>query len=553
MSRILLEKNNNTKRKSLIFQSYALFFGLIIVAFFSVWLFLKADNTKNNNSNWIAPAWTDSLKSPFPKHNYIEWSGTQDVVVEGEHLYNNYCATCHGKYGFGDGAPGITFEIPPANFHDSTIGSQKDGALFWKLTEGKGQMPGFKETLTEKQRWELVYYIRNLESLKGNEFKNPELKNMVPVSNFRINKSITSHYFAIPDKITNVVKSELQYFMVDTVIKELKLPWSMILFPDQRTILISERPGKLLLYRNGEFIGNVEGEVPTGLRDIKLSPLFRKDSSLFISYYIEPDKLRKKGGYSVLMRAVLKGNSIKDNKILYKAGPFKEDGFWFGSKITFDHSWHLFFTVGIRGNRKNAQDLSNQSGKTMRFNTDGSIPPDNPFLNKPGALPEIFSYGHRMHEGIVYDEVSNQVYSSEFGELGGDEINIIKPGANYGWPEVTFSLEYNGKKISDDTVRADVETPIHHMVIAPSDLSFLEGNKYQGWNHNRNLFVGALRKTGPFLYRMEMKNKVLVGEEELLEGIGRVRDVKVGADGLLYLMTEDTGLVVRLIPVEKEA
>lgn len=544
-------EDKKSRKKFLLFLVYVLVFALIAVAFNSIWSLLKPDKTKKNNRDWLAPAWTDTLNSPFPKHNYIEWSGTQDMMVDGENLYNTYCATCHGKYGFGDGTPGITFEIPPANFHDSSVENEKDGALFWKLTEGKGQMPGYKETLSEKQRWELIYYIRNLARRERSELKKTEFENQVAISDFKISKNITSHYFKIPQKITNVVKSELQYFMVDTVIRGLKLPWSLVLLPDQRTILITERPGKLLLYRDEEFMGEVKGEVPAGLRDIKLSPLFSKDSAIYLTYYIEPDKSRNEGGYSVLMRAVLKENSLRDNQILYKAGPFKEDGFWFGSKITFDHSGHLFFTVGIRGNRKNAQDLSNQSGKTMRFNLDGSIPLDNPFVNKPGALPEIFSYGHRMHEGLVYDEVSKKVYSSEFGELGGDEINIIKRGANYGWPEVTFSLEYNGKIITKDSIRADVETPLYHMAIAPSDLCFLEGNKYQGWNRNRNLFVGALRKTGPFLYRMELKNNKLIGEEEILEGIGRVRDVKMGADGLLYVMTEDTGLVVRLIPVEE--
>ncbi len=236
-----------------------------------------------------------------------------------------------------------------------------------------------------------------------------------------------------------------------------------------------------------------------------------------------------------------------DEKILYKAGPFKLDGEWYGSKIAFDQKGYLFFTVGIRGKRKNAQDLSNPEGKIMRFKDDGSIPPDNPFINTPGALPEIYSYGHRMHEGLVCDPKSGKMYSTEFGELGGDELNVIRSGLNYGWPLATYSLEYDGSIISKSPFMKGMEPPIYHYAIAPSDLTFVYGDTYPGWNGN--IFIGGL--AAKILYRIVMENDTVIHNESLLKGIGRVRDVKYGPDKYLYIMTEDTGIIVRIIPVSK--
>jgi len=511
----------------------------------------RGDKRNAGLDGWTAPAWSDTLKNPNRTNAYdtrVWGSHTSTALTEGKQVYNTFCATCHGRQGFGDGAPGMTFKRPPANFHDKRIAEEKDGALFWKITEGRGEMPGFKETLTDKQRWQLVSYIRLLADSIINKENAATFKNTLPASDYKIEEGLSSSYFPLPEKPLNVIQSEAQLFTVDTVLTGLNMPWSMAFLPDG-IVLIPERSGKLLEVKNGKLADSpIIGDIPKELRDIKPDPDFPKNHLLYLSYYIQPAK--PEGGYTVLMRGKLSGDSLTDTRILYKAGPFREDGFWYGSKITFDEKGFLYFTVGIRGARKNAQDLSNPAGKTMRLNKDGSIPADNPFVHRAGALPEIYSYGHRVHEGLIYDPHTKAIWSSEFGELGGDEINIIKPGANYGWPEVTFSLEYNGKPITKDSIRADVETPVHHMVIAPSDLCFVYGKRYPDWNGN--LFVGALRKTEPFLYRAVLRDKKVVQEEELLGNIGRVRDVKYAPDDFLYLITEDTGLMVRLVPVKKK-
>jgi len=358
-------------------------------------------------------------------------------------------------------------------------------------------------------------------------------------------KDVVDSYFPLPEKDLKIVHSEAQSFMVDTVVSGLNRPWSMVFLPN-KTVLITERGGNLLLVKNGQVQKDpISGHVPKGLRDIKLHPQYQENGWIYISYYIDPTNTD--GGYTVLMRGKLEGNKLIQDKILYKAGPFEEDGEWYGSKIAFDNQNHVFFTVGIRGKRKNAQDKLNPSGKTMRLNDDGTIPSDNPFVHTKDALPEIYSYGHRMHEGLIRHPKTGEIWSTEFGELGGDEINIIKRGANYGWPEVTFSLEYNGSVISKDSVRKDVESPLHHLTIAPTDLAFLFSDRYKGWKDN--LFIGSTGQR--LLNRSVLKGNVVVHDEKLLKNIGRVRDVIMGPDKFLYILTEDTGLIVRLIPVDK--
>lgn len=358
--------------------------------------------------------------------------------------------------------------------------------------------------------------------------------------------SSENKYFAVPDKELEIIKSESQSFMVDTVVSGLDRPWSMVFLPDSR-VLITERKGNIVLIENGKVQKeSVAGNIPKSLRDIKLHPNYKQNGWIYMSYYIEPEN--DENGQTALMRARLVKNKLVDEEVLYKVGPFRENGEWYGSKIAFDSEGYLFFTVGIRGARENAQDLGNPSGKTMRFRDDGSIPEDNPFFDYPGALKEIYTYGHRMHEGLVCNPKTGTLWSTEFGELGGDELNIIKRGANYGWPEVTFSLEYNREIISKDSLRDDVEPPVHHFKSAPSDLDFVYGDNYPGWNSN--LFIGSLVKGQ--LLRFVMEDNVFIKKEVLLEGIGRVRDVKHAPDGFLYLLVEDSGDLVRLIPVSDQ-
>lgn len=497
---------------------------LIIISFKSV---------NSIQESWKAPAEADTIKAPFPFTPY--------VIREGEKLYTSMCVSCHGMNGLGDGMPG-RFKIEPANFHDKKVSAQKDGALFWKLSTGKGTMPAYGIALSVEKRWQLIAYIRQFSKQDMGSLAS---KVSLPLKDYRIDKKISSSYFPIPARVTNVVSSEAQLFMVDTVVKGLNRPWSMAFLPDH-TVLITERSGKLLKIKNGEIPGiPITGNIPKSLRDVKLHPDFKNNRLIYLSYYIEP--VKPEPGYTVLMRGKLIDDKLVDDKILYKAGPFKNSGDWFGSKIGFDSQGYLLFTVGIHSDRKNSQNLSAPDGKTMRLNDDGSIPSDNPFVNTPGALPEIYSLGHRMHQGLRRDPKTGRMFSVEFGELGGDELNIIKPGLNYGWPLVTYSLEYNGKFISESPFLEGMEPPIHHYAIAPSDFDFVYGKQYPLWDGN--IFIGGLATKK--LYRLTLKNDVFKHDEAILHNIGRVRDVKFAPDQFLYIMTEDTGIIVRLIPLKK--
>ena len=482
---------------------------------------------------WKAPDSADTIKSPFPF--------TPQVIREGEKLYNTLCVSCHGTNGLGDGQPG-RFKIQPANFHSKVVSDQKDGAIFWKLSNGKGNMPGYGLALSEEKRWQLIAYVRQFVKQDLNATVS---KPVLPLKNYSIEKNLSGRFFPLPVKVSNVYSSEDQLFMVDTVAKDLIRPYSIVFMPDN-SVLIAERSGKLLRFKDGKVqVNPIGGNVPTSLRDVKLHPNFEKNRVIYFSYFIEPTSPGT--GYTALMRGKLIGDNFVEEKMIYKAGPFKRNGDWFGSKIGFDDKGFLYFTVGIHSDRMNSQNLSAPDGKTMRLNDDGSVPKDNPFLNTSGALPEIYSYGHRMHQGFRRDPKTGRIFFVEFGELAGDELNILKAGANYGWPLATYSLEYNGSLISESPFKEGTEPPIHHYAIAPSELDFVYGTTYPKWDGN--IFIGGLATKK--LYRVVMKNDKFVHDEALLHNLGRIRDVKYGPDQMLYVMTEDTGVLVRLVPINK--
>ena len=505
-------------------------------------IFLSFRNILPVQEPWKAPEWTDGLK-PLKR--------SANAAAEGKVLYNTYCASCHGSKGMGDGVLGGEFPIKPANFHASIVKNQKDGAIYWKLTEGRGNMPSFKTLLSDEKRWQLVAYIRELTGGTAQKTVSAP-KNLLPVAGFSIDKKLSSQYIPLPAKVLNAVKSEVQVFMVDTVLNGLKRPWSMAFLPDN-SILITERTGGLRIVKNGKLQPNpIGGKIPTGLRDVKLHPQFSTNGLIYLSYYIEP--VKPEGGYTVLMRGKLEGDKLVNEQILYKAGPFKEGGETFGSRIAFDKAGFLYFTVGQRTiddrhRWKTVQDKTNPSGKVMRFKDDGSIPADNPFVNTPGTLPEIFTFGHRQPQGLVRHPITGQIWETEHGEMGGSELNLLKSGQNYGWPDVTFSRNYDGTLISQDTIREGTEPPMQHWTpsIAPSDFDFVYGTMYPEWNDN--VFVGAMVQKR--LARTVFKNGKAVHNEMLLDDIGRIRDVKVAPDKFLYLMIEDTGHIVRLIPLTK--
>lgn len=274
--------------------------------------------------------------------------------------------------------------------------------------------------------------------------------------------------------------------------------------------------------------------------DVILHPDFENNKYIYISYASSEGE--GDGGNTAIARAKLNGNTLTDLEVLYKATPNTRRGQHFGSRLVFDKDGYLFFTIGERGDRDtNPQDITRDGGKTYRINDDGSIPEDNPFVNDADAKKAIYSYGHRNQQGMTLHPDTKEIWTHEHGPRGGDEINIVEPGKNYGWPVISYGVNYSGTKFTDLTEKEGMEQPLHYWVpsIAPSGMAFIDSDKYGDWEGN--LLVGSLKFN--YLDMCTIKNGKVVEEERLLNDIGRVRSVEQGPDGYIYVGVENLGIV----------
>lgn len=318
-------------------------------------------------------------------------------------------------------------------------------------------------------------------------------------------------------------------------------------FLDNEKMIVAERSGKMFvaeLKRKGQF--EISGVPPVwakgqgGLLDVRVHPT--KRNQVFWTYSAPT----KNGATTALATGVLDGRVLKDVKVLFQAKAADSNRIHFGSRIEFDGQGHLFLSVGDRNERDEVQSLQFHTGKIVRLKEDGSVPSDNPFVAQKEALPEIWALGVRSPQGLVMDPVSKELFEAEMGPRGGDEINIVRKGANYGWPEITYGKEYWGPKIGSGTAKASMEQPITYWVpsISPSGMAFYTGSLFPQWKNH--LFVGAL--SGQHLRRLKIENGKVLEQEELLKDLGeRIRNVRTGPDGALYIST-DSGLVNRLAP-----
>ncbi len=323
-------------------------------------------------------------------------------------------------------------------------------------------------------------------------------------------------------------------------------------------MLVTERRGRLRIVRAGgevsaplAGVADVHASGQGGLLDVALSPDFARDGTVFLSY-AQPTS---SGARTAVARAVLDWRapvpSLRDWKVIFAQRQAPSGSHHWGSRLQFAADGTLFVTLGDRfAYRDQAQDLSSHLGKIVRIHPDGRVPADNPFVGRQGALPEIWSTGHRNVQGATLHPTSARLWTHEHGPQGGDEVNVGRAGANYGWPVITYGREYvTGFRIGEGTTRADVEPPLHQWTpsIAPSGMTFYTGERFPAWRGS--LFVGALRAR--MLVRMEFDGERFVREERLLEGLReRIRDVRQGPDGYLYLLTDsDDGRVLRLEPL----
>jgi glucose/arabinose dehydrogenase len=337
---------------------------------------------------------------------------------------------------------------------------------------------------------------------------------------------------------------------VEILARRLENPWAIAFLPNGQA-LITERPGRVRIFANGALSEPVAG-VPEvwargqgGLLDLALHPDFAGNGFVYMSYAGAAEG----GGATRVARLRFDGARFSDLRVLVEAGPGSSDGRHFGSRLAFGRDGKLYITTGERGNDPRAQRTGDLAGKVLRLNDDGSVPADNPFVGRAGYRPEIYTYGHRNAQGLAVDARDGTIWSTEHGPMGGDELNRILPGRNYGWPVVTHGRQYRtGEAIGEGTSKPGMEDPVHVWVPtspAPSGLAIYDGAAFPAWRGS--LLAGMLREAG--IFRLELANGRVVREERLAPGQGRIRDVRVGPDGLVYFLTDARdGVFGRIAP-----
>lgn len=334
----------------------------------------------------------------------------------------------------------------------------------------------------------------------------------------------------------------------EVVVPDITIPWGIAFFPDN-SMLITEKEGELIHFKNGKKtkikdLPEVKVQGQGGLMDVELHPNYEDNGWVYISYASADGD--GKGANTAIMRFKIENGSAVEKKLLYKASPNSGRGQHFGSRLEFDNEGFLYFSIGDRGNRDiNPQNIERDCGKIYRLHDDGRIPVSNPFVKDRNAKKAIYSYGHRNPQGMAKHPETGKIWTHEHGPRGGDEINIIESGKNYGWPIISYGINYSGTKFTDITEADGMEQPIHYWdpSIAPSGMEFIKGDIYPEWKGN--LLVGVLKFQ--YLNRCVIKNNKIVEEEKLIEDLGRVRSVKQGPDGYIYVGVENVG-IVKIIP-----
>jgi glucose/arabinose dehydrogenase len=351
-----------------------------------------------------------------------------------------------------------------------------------------------------------------------------------------------------------LVHSEKHSFRIVPLLAGLENPWSIAFLPDGR-MLVTERAGRLRLVSQDfkldpkpieglpEVIANGQG----GLFDVVLHPQHAQNGWIYWAYNAPGT-----GGWgTALARGKLQGHRMTEVQVLFSMQPKTRSAHHFGGRIVFDATGMVYLTLGDRGDKERAQKLNDHAGSVIRLHDDGRVPNDNPFVQRAGALPEKWTLGHRNMQGAAIHPKSGELWTHEHGPQGGDEVNVIRPGLNYGWPVVTYGVNYGlGTKIGEGQSKPGMVQPLQVWVpsIAPSGMAFVSGSQFPQWQGS--MLVGALR--GQMLVRLTLEGDKVLSEERLFQGRpGRIRDVRMGPDGLVYLLTDDPqGALLRLEPAK---
>ncbi|MGM0679823.1 MAG: PQQ-dependent sugar dehydrogenase [Pseudomonadota bacterium] len=342
-------------------------------------------------------------------------------------------------------------------------------------------------------------------------------------------------------------------YQVEVLSDDLSHPWSMVFLPNG-DVLITEKAGRLRIFRDGKLLDETVSGLPEihptgqgGLLDLALHPDFENNRWLYMSYSA------KHNGKATthVARGRYENDKLSDVEVLFVAEPAGDTGRHFGARLVFDHDGYLYLTIGDRGEQPRAQDLNDHAGGTHRLHDDGRIPEDNPFIDRDDARPSFYTYGNRNAQGMTVHPKTGVIWQVEHGPRGGDELNIIDAGNNYGWPVITYGVNYSGTQVGEGiTHKEGMEQPVHYWnpSIAPSGLAVYTGDAFPDWQGN--FFVGALAHE--HLARLVIKDNKVIEEEKLLEERGeRIRDVRQGPDGLLWILTDESdGSLLRLKPAK---
>jgi glucose/arabinose dehydrogenase len=337
-------------------------------------------------------------------------------------------------------------------------------------------------------------------------------------------------------------------FTPQTIYESLTNPWGMAWLTDGR-MLVTERAGDILVFKDDKFTGEKLTGVPKvfaagqgGLLDIQVHPNYKDNKWIYIAY----SKAVEGGATTAISRFKLNGNQVTDLQELFTAKPYISANYHFGSRIVFDKDNYMFIVAGERGTQPKVQELNNDHGKIHRLHDDGRVPNDNPFVNTTGANPSIWSYGHRNPQGMVYDASTNRLWAAEHGPKGGDELNLIEKGKNYGWPKTSYGINYDGSVLTPNKELPGIENPARYWVpsIGPCGIALVTSKRYPEWKGN--ILVGALAFR--HVARVQLDGTKYVAEEKLLQDMGRVRHVAESPDGFIYVITEGPGLMVKLVP-----
>ena len=453
----------------------------------------------------------------------------QDKAVlnkEGALAYQNYCAGCHGKQLEGAAAPALVVkELKHGADRKSINNSIHNG------------IPG-----TEMMKWSGVISDKQIDALTDYILAVRQAPELAKAKN---------------EKPLSINSKEYKLKIEQLITKGIERPWG-ITFVDSKRALITGNKGELRWMIDGKLDTQKVAGIPKsyasdqvgGMLDVISDPDYAKNGWVYLAFSANPinSSDKRTAGMTKIVRGKVKEHYWVEEQVLFQVNDslLVTGGSRWGCRFMFDKQGYLYFTIGDMDRAKDAQILSRPAGKVYRINKDGSIPKDNPFYSRPGALEAIYSYGNRNVQGIAQHPVTRLIYATEHGPQGGDELNIIKKGANYGWPIITYGIDYNGSKVSDLTEKEGMEQPITYWTpsIAVSAITFTGGKIFPKWENN--LLVGALKFE-------ELRRLVIVGDqvkeqEILLKGYGRVRDVCMGPDGALYVLTNSPDAILRITP-----